>query len=258
MTASIPTFSTLLQRFFTQRLMQQKQVSSHTISSYRDTFRLLLRFAKKRLGTPPDRLAFEKLDAPFVTAFLNELEETRGVSAQTRNLRLTAIRSFFRFAAYEMPTHSAQIQRVLAMPAKRFDRKLIDFLTRPEADALLVAPDKTTNTGRRDHALLLTTLQTGMRLSEVTGLKRQDVAFGTGAHVDIHGKGRKQRVVPLCKPVAGVLAAWLNELDPAEDEFAARSARSFPLSVRLNAMLRFSSTRWSWRAPWWDGALFGL
>jgi len=231
MTASIPTFSTLLQRFFTQRLMQQKQVSPHTISSYRDTFRLLLRFANTRLGTPPDRLAFEKLDAPFVTAFLNELEETRGVSAQTRNLRLTAIRSFFRFAAYEMPTHSAQIQRVLAMPAKRFDRKLIDFLTRPEVDALLDAPDKTTSVGRRDHALLLTTLQTGMRLSEVTGLKRQDAVFGTGAHVEIHGKGRKRRVVPLCKPVAGVLAAWLDEPDRAQDEFVFPSIRGGRLSA---------------------------
>jgi len=231
MTASIPTFSTLLQRFFTQRLMQQKQVSPHTISSYRDTFRLLLRFANTRLGTPPDRLAFEKLDAPFVTAFLNELEETRGVSAQTRNLRLTAIRSFFRFAAYEMPTHSAQIQRVLAMPAKRFDRKLIDFLTRPEVDALLDAPDRTTSVGRRDHALLLTTVQTGMRLSEVTGLKRQDAAFGTGAHVEIQGKGRKRRVVPLCKPVAGVLAAWLDEPDRAQDEFVFPSIRGGRLSA---------------------------
>jgi site-specific recombinase XerD len=231
MTASIPTFSTLLQRFFTQRLMQQKQVSAHTISSYRDTFRLLLRFAQKRLHTPPDRLAFEKLDAPFVAAFLNELEETRGVSAPTRNLRLTAIRSFFRFAAYEMPTHSAQIQRVLAMPAKRFDRKLIDFLTRPEVDALLDTPDKTTSVGRRDHALLLTTLQTGMRLSEVTGLKRQDVTFGTGAHVEIHGKGRKQRVVPLCKSVAAVLAAWLDEPDRDQGEFVFPSIRGGRLSA---------------------------
>src|SRR5208282_4532437 len=181
MTSSIPTFPTLLQRFFTQRLMQQKRVSANTISSYRDTFRLLLRFARKRLRTPPNRLAFEKLDAPLVAAFLNELETTRGVTVRTRNLRLTAIRSFFRFAAYEMPTRSAQIQRVLALPAKRFDRKLIDFLTRPEVDALLDAPDKSTWSDRRDHALLLTTLQTGLRLSEATGLRRQHVTFGTGA-----------------------------------------------------------------------------
>ena len=127
------------------------------------------------------------------------------MTVRTRNLRLTAIRSFFRFAAYEMPTHSAQIQRVLAMPAKRFDRKLIDFLTRLEVDALLAAPDKATWTGRRDHALLLTTLQTGLRLSEATALRRRDVTFGAGAHVEILGKGRKQRAVPLCRPVADVL-----------------------------------------------------
>jgi site-specific recombinase XerD len=217
MKPALPTFPALLQRFFTQRLMQQKRVSAHTISSYRDTFRLLLRFAQKRLRTSPDHLAFETIDAPFVSAFLNELEKMRSVTARTRNLRLTAIRSFFRFAAYEMPTHSAQIQRVLAMPAKRFDRKLIDFMTRPEVDALLNAPDKSTWSGRRDHALLLMTLQTGLRLSEVTGLKRQDVTFGTGAHVEVLGKGRKQRAIPLCKPVAAVLEAWLDETSAADD-----------------------------------------
>lgn len=217
MKPALPTFPALLQRFFTQRLMQQKRVSAHTISSYRDTFRLLLRFAQKRLRTSPDRLAFEMIDAPFISAFLNELEKTRGVTARTRNLRLTAIRSFFRFAAYEMPTHSAQIQRVLAMPAKRFDRRLIDFMTRPEVDALLNAPDRSTRKGRRDHALLLTTLQTGLRLSEVTGLKRQDVTFGTGAHVEVLGKGRKQRAIPLCKPVAEALEAWLDETSATQD-----------------------------------------
>ena len=230
MKAVTPTFPTLLQRFFTQRLMQQKRVSAHTISSYRDTFRLLLRFAQKRLRTSPDRLAFEKIDAPFIADFLNDLEKQRGVSPRTRNLRLTAIRSFFRFAVYEMPTHSAQIQRVLAMPAKRFDRKLIDFLKRPEVDALLAAPDKNTWNGRRDHALLLTTLQTGLRLSEATGLKRRDVVFGAGAHVEVLGKGRKQRAVPLCKPVVSVLEAWLDELAPADDEFVFPSLRGGRLS----------------------------
>jgi site-specific recombinase XerD len=237
MKSSIPTFPTLLQRFFTQRLMQQKRVSAHTISSYRDTFRLLLRFAQKRLRTSPDRLAFEKIDAPLVSAFLNEMEKERGVTVRTRNLRLTAIRSFFRFAAYEMPTHSAQIQRVLAMPAKRFDRKLIDFLTRPEVDALLDAPDKNSWIGRRDHALLLTTLQTGLRLSEATGLQRQDMTFGTGAHVEVLGKGRKQRAVPLCKPVANVLEAWLDELSPEQDEIVFPSTRGGQLSADAVARL---------------------
>ncbi len=231
MNPSIPTFPTLLERFFTQRLMQQKRVSPNTISSYRDTFKLLLRFAHGRLHIPPDKLAFEKLDAPLITAFLNELEKKRGVTVSTRNLRLTAIRSFFRFAAYEMPTHSAQIQRVLAMPSKRFDRKLIDFLTRPEADALLDAPDKGTWTGRRDHALLLTTLQTGLRLSEATSLRRQGVAFGTGAHIDILGKGRKQRIVPLCRQVTDVLEAWLGELRPAQDDIVFPSVRAGRLSA---------------------------
>ncbi len=229
--AAIPTFPTLLQRFFTQRLMQQKRVSAHTIKSYRDTFRLLLRFAQERLRTSPDRLAFEKIDAPFISAFLAEIEKTRGVGARTRNLRLTAIRSFFRFAAYEMPTHSAQIQRVLAMPAKRFDRRLIDFMTRSEVDALLNAPDRSTWKGRRDHALLLTTLQTGLRLSEVTGLKRQDVTFGTGTHVEVLGKGRKQRAIPLCKPVAATLAAWIDETDAAEDSIVFPSMRGGRLSA---------------------------
>jgi site-specific recombinase XerD len=237
MTATIPTFPTLLQRFFTQRLMQQKRVSAHTISSYRDTFRMLLAFARKKLRTSPDKLAFEKLDAPFIADFLNELEKTRGVTVRTRNLRLTAIRSFFRFAAYEMPTHSGQIQRVLAMPAKRFDRKLIDFLTRPEADALLAAPDKTSWIGRRDHALLLTTLQTGMRLSEATNLCRCDITFDTGAHIEILGKGRKHRVVPLCKPIAAVLGPWLDEAAPGEDDIAFPSTRGGKLSADAVALL---------------------
>lgn len=237
MRTAIPTFPTLLQRFFTQRLMQEKRVSANTISSYRDTFRLLLRFAQKRLRITPDKLAFEKLDAPLITAFLNELEKERGVTVRTRNLRLTAIRSFFRFAAYEMPTHGGQIQRVLAMPSKRFDRKLIDFLTRPEVDALLAVPDTTIWIGRRDHALLLTTLQTGLRLSEATGLRCRDVTFGTGAHVEILGKGRKQRIVPLCKPVADVLKAWLDELDPGQDDVIFPSARGGRLSADAVASL---------------------
>jgi site-specific recombinase XerD len=231
MKPALPAFPALLQRFFTQRLMQQKRVSAHTISSYRDTFRLLLRFAQKRLRTSPDHLAFEMIDAPFISAFLNELENTRGVTARTRNLRLTAIRSFFRFAAYEMPTHSAQIQRILAMPAKRFDRKLIDFMTRPEVGALLNAPDKCTWSGRRDHALLLTTVQTGLRLSEVTGLKRQDVTVGTGAHIEVLGKGRKQRAIPLCRSVTRVLEAWLDETSDAHDSIVFPGIRGGRLSA---------------------------
>src|SRR4029077_12469720 len=149
-----PSFSVMLQRFFTQRLMQQKKVSPHTLCSYRDTFRLLLRFAKKKLHVTPEQLGIEQIDAPFVTAFLSDLESGRGVSARTRNLRLTAIRSFFRFASYELPSRSAQIQRVLATPRKKYTRRLIGYLTRPEVEVLLSAPDKHTWTGRRDHALM--------------------------------------------------------------------------------------------------------
>jgi site-specific recombinase XerD len=165
----------LLQRFFTDRLLRQRQVSPHTIASYRDTFRLLLKFAHQRLHTPPARLTFEAVDAPLVSAFLEHLEHTRRVCVRSRNLRLTAIHSFFRYAAFEAPTHAAQIQRVLAIPSKRFTRRQIAFLTRPEIEALLAAPDQRTWFGRRDYALLLVFVQTGLRLSELTALRRHDV-----------------------------------------------------------------------------------
>lgn len=189
----------LLERFFTQRLMQQRQASPHTISSYRDTFRLLLTFAQQRLHTPPTRLTFEAIDAPLIVAFLDHVEKHRGLSVRSRNLRLTAIHSFFRYAAFEAPTHAAQIQRVLAIPSKRFTRTLVHFLTRPEVEALLGAPDQRTWFGRRDHAFLLVAVQTGLRLSELTGLTREDVTLGTGDHVRVIGKGRKERCTPLAK-----------------------------------------------------------
>lgn len=206
-----PNFATLLEGYFTQRLMRQRQASAHTIASYRDTFRLLLEFVQKRLHKAPSALALEDIDAPLVTAFLDELEQVRGVTARTRNLRLTAVLSFFRYAAYEVPTHAAQIQRVLAIPAKRFDRALVPFLSRPEVDALLAAPDPCTWSGRRDHALILLAVQTGLRLSELTGLERDDLHLGIGAHVRVLGKGRKERCTPLSKNTRAVLAAWLRE-----------------------------------------------
>lgn len=211
MKAAEPSFPVLLQQFFTQRLMHQKKVSPHTLCSYRDTFRLLLRFAKKKRNTAPEQLTLEQIDAPLVTAFLNDLESSRGVCARTRNLRLTAIRSFFRFASYEVPSRSAQIQRVLATPRKRYTRRLISFLTRPEVEALLGAPDRRTWTGRRNHALMLLTVQTGLRLAEVTGLTRKNLTLGKAAYLQVIGKGRKERAVPLCRPVAAVLQAWLDE-----------------------------------------------
>ena len=220
----------LLERFFTQRLMQQRQVSPHTISSYRDTFRLLLKFAQQRLHMPPVRLTFEVIDAPFIVAFLDHLEKHRGLSIRSRNLRLTAIHSFFRYAAFEAPDHAAQIQRVLAIPSKRFTRTLVHFLTRPEVDALLAAPDQRTWFGRRDHAFLLVAAQTGLRLSEMTGITRKDVTLGTGAHVRVIGKGRKERCVPLAKPTVAVLKPWLREPPRGDGQVLFPNARGTRLS----------------------------
>jgi site-specific recombinase XerD len=201
----------LLERFFTQRLMQERRVSPHTIGSYRDTFRLFLKFAQQLLHKPPCNLFFEDIDAPLVTSFLDHLEKQRGLSVRSRNLRLTAIHSFFRYLAYELPTHSAQIQRVLAIPSKRFTRTLVRFLTRPEVDALLAAPDQRTWIGRRDHAFILTAVQTGLRVSEITAATREDLVLGTGAHIRVLGKGRKERCTPLAKPTVAVLKSWLRE-----------------------------------------------
>jgi integrase/recombinase XerD len=201
----------LLQSFFTIRLMTQRKVSPHTIASYRDTFRLLLQFAQKRLRKDPSQLELENLDASLVGAFLEDLENRRGNGARSRNLRLTAIRSFFRYASLEAPAHSGIIQRVLAIPNKRQPRALVGFLTRPEIEALLEAPNPATWLGRRDHAFLITAVQTGLRLSEMTALRREDVSLGAGAHVRCRGKGRKERCTPLAKPTAAVLKAWIRE-----------------------------------------------
>ncbi|KPU94328.1 integrase [Variovorax paradoxus] len=207
-----PSLASLLERFFLQRLMRQRHASSHTISAYRDTFRLLLQFARQRLHKSPSQLAFEEIDAPLIVAFLDDLEKSRGITARTRNLRLTAIRSFFHYAAYEMPECLAQIQRVLAIPAKRFTRALVHFLNRKEVDALLAAPDQHSWSGRRDHALILVAVQTELRLSELTGLQRRDVTLDTGSHVRVLGKGRKERCTPLSKQTRAVMKAWLEEL----------------------------------------------
>lgn len=205
------TLPVLLESYFTQRLMAQRQASPHTIASYRDTFRLLLNFAKNRCGKSPSDLNLTDLDAPLISAFLDDLEKRRGSSVSSRNVRLTAIRSFFRYAAYEEPSQSAHIQRVLAIQNKRRTRPMISFLIREEIEALLAAPDERTWNGRRDHALLRLAVQTGLRLSEVTGLDRQALALGAGAHVQCHGKGRKTRCTPLTKQTAAVLKAWLKE-----------------------------------------------
>ena len=203
--------ATLIERYFTDRLMRQRNVSANTIASYRDTFRLLFTFAQARLGKPPSALSLDDLDGSFISAFLADLEAKRSASVRTRNLRLTAIRSFFRFVSFEEPAHSALIQRVLAIPNKRHDKRQVQFLTRSEIEAILAVPDRLTWLGRRDHALLLLAAQTGLRLSELIGLDRDDIHLEAGAHVRCVGKGRKERCTPLASHARGVLHAWLRE-----------------------------------------------
>ena len=206
-----PVLPSLIEQFFTERLMRQRNVSPHTIASYRDTFRLLFAFAQEQLSKPPSRLDLRDLDAPFITNFLDDIEKRRSASARTRNLRLTAIRSFFNFIAFEEPAHSAHIQRVLAIPTKRHDKQQVHFLTRPEIEAILAVPDRSTWIGRRDHALLLLGAQAGLRVSELVGLDRDAVILGRGAHVRCLGKGRKERCTPLTSIAIAVLKEWLRE-----------------------------------------------
>jgi site-specific recombinase XerD len=214
MTMIAPT----LQAFFTERLIAQRQASPHTVSAYRDAFRLLLTYAADRSGKPPDRLDFDDLNATTITAFLAHLERDRGVSGATRNARLAAVHSMFRFASYRHPEHAALIARVLSIPAKRTDRPVVCYLTRQEIDALLAAPDRGNQVGRRDHALLTLAVQTGLRVSELTGLRRVDIHLGRGAHVRVQGKVRKERVTPLTKLTAAVMRTWLDERGGAPDD----------------------------------------
>jgi integrase/recombinase XerD len=224
-------FPTLLESFFTKRLMAQRRVSPHTIAAYRDTFRLLIRFSERKLGKSPSRLSLDDLNAPFLGLFLDDLEASRANSARSRNLRLTAIRSFFRYASVEAPQHAAIIHRVLAIPNKRHTRRLVGFLTRPEIEAVLAAPERDTWIGRRDHALLRLALQTGLRVSEVTSLQPGDISLGAGAHVRCHGKGRKERCTPLMKSTVAVLSAWMKEQGRNDDRILFPSARGGRLSA---------------------------
>jgi site-specific recombinase XerD len=205
------TLAPILEAFFTDHLMTQRQASPHTIAAYRDTFRLLLAFTRDRLGKAPASLEFADWDTPLVSAFLQHLETERANTATTRNARLAAIHSLFAYAAVLLPEHAGLIQRVLAMPPKRHDRPGVCFLDATETRALLAAPDQATWTGRRDHALLQTAVQTGLRVSEITGLRCQDAHLGTGPHLRCHGKGRKQRCTPLTTISVKTLRAWLAE-----------------------------------------------
>jgi integrase/recombinase XerD len=201
----------LLQTFFTKRLVSERQASPHTISGYRDTFRLLLAFAQQRTKKAPSHLDLADLDPSLITAFLEHLETDRGNRVSTRNVRLAAIHALFRYAAMHAPEQALLIQRVLAIPTKRKDETTVTFLTRPEIDALLKSPDRSTWHGRRDHALLLLTLQTGLRVSELATLRCGDVTLGAGAHAHSTGKGRKERSTPLTTQTVKVLRIWLRE-----------------------------------------------
>jgi integrase/recombinase XerD len=216
----------LLQGYFTDRLQHQRRASPHTIASDRDTFRLLLRFAAERLHTPP-QLALEDLCAPFIGEFLRHLEQDRANSARSRNTRLAAIRSFFRYVALEEPSRALDCQRILAMPNKRYLRQSISFLEPGEIEALLAAPDARARIGRRDRTLLLVAIQTGLRVSELAGLRCGDVELGAGAHVHCTGKGRRERLTPLRPDVRSMLAAWIRERSgrPEDPLFPARSGR---------------------------------
>ena len=209
--ASLPA---LLQRFFTDRLLGQLGASPHTVACYRDAFRLLLRFAAERLRRAPSDLRVEDLDAAFLGQFLEHVEHTRRCSARTRNARLSALHAFFRYVALEEPAYAHHCQRVLAIPAKRYERGPVEFLVEEEIAALIAAPDPATWIGRRDRTLLLVAVRTGLRNCELIALRHKDVTLETGAHVRCHGKGRKTRCTPLHPDIIPTLKSWLHEDDP--------------------------------------------
>jgi site-specific recombinase XerD len=201
----------LLQAFFIERLAKERQASPHTMSAYKTTFSLLLRFARDRLAKAPSDIVLEELSAPLIASFLHHLEAERKNSVRTRNARLAAIHSFFRYIAVLAPDHADQIRRVLDIPHKRFERRIIDFLSRVELEALLAAPNRKTWMGRRDHSLLLLAIQTGLRASELTNLRIDQIVTGSHPYIRCTGKGRKERCTPLTRQSLDVLQAWLKE-----------------------------------------------
>jgi len=224
MTALAPA----LQAYFTERLITQRSSSPETIAAYRHAFRLLLRFAQERTGKQPFELDLDDLDAPLIGAFLKHLEEDRGNGPRTRNARLGAIHSFYRYAALEHPEHAHTIARVMAIPTKRNERNTVSYLDRDEIKALLAAPDKRTWLGRRDHALLTLMVQTGVRVSELTSLRVGDVHLGTGSHIRVLGKGRKRRATTLTGETVKILRAWTKERQgqPEEPLFPTRQGQT--------------------------------
>ena len=225
------SLQSLIQLFFTDRLLKQLDVSPHTVASYRDAFRLLLQFASERLGRAPSELRMEDLDASFLGMFLDYLEQVRGNCTRTRNNRLAALHAFFQYVSISEPALSLHCQRVLAIPSKRHERGPVAFLTEEESAALVAAPNLDTWVGRRDRALLLLAVQTGLRNSELTSLRRQDAEFGAGAHVRCLGKGRKMRCTPLRPDVAAVLKEWLSRQEGKQDSLVFPSSNGGRLSA---------------------------
>lgn len=201
----------LLEAFFTDRLCRQRQASPNTVAAYRDAFRILLNFAQRRLCKAPSQLLLTDLDASLVGAFLDHLETERGNCVRARNARLAAIHSFFRYVSFEEPAHAALIQRVLAIPQKRFNRTIVNFLNPSEIEALLAAPDRSTWIGRRDHLLLHVAIHTGLRVSELIGLRFDQLALDASAHIRCYGKGRKERCTPLMRQAVLALKTWEKE-----------------------------------------------
>jgi integrase/recombinase XerD len=228
MTALAPT----LQAFFTDRLLTQRQASPHTIAAYRDSLRLLLTFAQRQTGKPPSQLDFADLDAPLIGAFLQHLDRERGNSAATRNARLAAVHSLFRYAALRHPEHAASIARVLEIPVTRHRKTTIAYLDRSEIDALLAAPDRTTWIGRRDHAMLLLAIQTGVRVSELVNLTIAQANLTAGAHLRVIGKGNKERCAILTTETTSVLRVWLRERQGLPHEPLFPTRRGGPLTTR--------------------------
>lgn len=224
------SFQALLQGYFTDRLLRQRRASSHTVAAYRDTFRLLLKFATLRIGREPTQIRLEDLDPRLIGEFLEHLERDRRNSARTRNLRLAAIHSFFRYVALSEPAHVLLSQQILSMPAKRYERAPVAFLNQEEIGALLNAAPPTTWIGRRDRALLLITAQTSLRVSELIQLRCQDVVLGAGAHVRCQGKGRKERCTPLRDDAVSILTPWLRERKGGPDDPVFATVKGRPLS----------------------------
>ncbi len=211
-------FQILLQKFFTVQLYKEKQVSSHTIVSYRDTFKLLLDFVHQKYKLKPEGICLIDLDVECIRHFLNYLEEERKASARSRNQRLAALRSFYKFVSFERPDLSGSIQRILSIPCKRYTRRNICFLQPDEVSALQSGPDLSQWVGRRDQAILILAIQTGLRVSEITSLKVEDVILSNGPYVKCQGKGRKERCTPLTKNTTRILRSWLKER-PVDSEY---------------------------------------